>query len=369
MSNAGTPARIAIVGTGWRAAMFAGIVKALPEEFDLVGVAARGRESAERAAASWGTAAFDDPIALAAGARPELTIVCVPWPDNPEVVSALASEGFQVLSETPPAPDLAGLHRLWGRIGGLGLVQVAEQYCELPGQAARRAVVRGGAIGEVTGVEVSSTHGYHAVSLMRGFLGHAGAGPVTVQANRFTGALADPLSRAGWSDDLSPRPAETTVATLDFGTGYGLYDVTDNQWQNQLRFRRILVRGSLGEIQDDRVVRLAGPRQIVTSELRRHQLGYDLNLDGYDTEHISFEGAVVYANPFVGARFMDEEIAMGILLRQSVAWARGEAPGPYPLARACQDHAIGLAIDESLATGRAVTTAEQPWAGAEESLR
>lgn len=258
MTSTGRPARIAIVGAGWRAALFAGIMKALPEEFDLVGVAARRRESAERAAASWGTAAFDDPVALATGARPELTVVCVPWPDNPQVVSTLAAEGFRVLSETPPAPDLAGLHQLWDRIGGLGLVQVAEQYCELPGHAARRAVVRGGAIGEVSGVEVSSTHGYHAVSLMRGFLGHVGAAPVTVQANRFTGVLADPLSRAGWSDDLSPKPAETTVATVDFGTGYGLYDFTDNQWHNQLRFRRILVRGSRGEIQDDRVVRVVG---------------------------------------------------------------------------------------------------------------
>ena len=366
--STGTPARIGIVGTGWRAAMFAGIVNALPE-FELVGVAARRRGSAERAAASWGTMPFDDPLGLAAAARPELTIVCVPWPDNPDVIGALATEGHRVLSETPPAPDLAGLHRLWERIGGLDRVQVAEQYCELPGHAARRAVVRSGAIGEVSGVEVSSTHGYHAISLMRGFLDQIGAAPVTVQANRFSGTLADPLSRAGWSEDLTPKPADTTVATIDFGTGYGLYDFTDNQWHNQLRFRRILVRGSLGEIQDDRVVRLAGPRQIVTSELHRYQLGYDLNLDGYDTEHISFEGAVVYTNPFVGARFMDEEIAMGTLVRQSVAWARGEAAGPYPLARACQDHAIGLAIDESLASGRAVTTAEQPWAGAEESLR
>ena len=49
--------------------------------------------------------------------------------------------------------------------------------------------------------------------------------------------------------------------------------------------------------------------------MTRSQLGYDLNLDGYnDTEHISFDGDVVYRNPYLGIRLMDEEIALATLL-------------------------------------------------------
>lgn len=364
MANGTGPARIGIVGTGWRADLFAHIVRSLPEQFELVGVTARTPESRERAAERWGTPAYDSPADLVRQARSEVTVVSVPRTASPEVIEALVDADGHVLAETPPADDVADLHRLWNAVGEKNRVQVAEQYLALPGHAARLIAVERGLIGTVSAVEVSSTHDYHAISMMRGFLGHTSAEPVTVRAQRFEGALVDPLSRAGWSEDLEPKPAGTVIATIDFGSGHGLYDFTDNQWHNQLRHRRVLVRGSHGEIMDDDVVRLAGPQQIVRSRFERSQLGYDLNLDGYDTEHVSLHGEVLWQNPFLGARFMDEEIAMGTLLRDTAAWARDEGEAPYPLARACQDHAIAKAIHESRDTGKPVTTTTQPWGDA-----
>jgi hypothetical protein len=81
----------------------------------------------------------------------------------------------------------------------------------MPGHAARIALVRDGVIGEVTSVQVSSAHMYHAMSLIRHTLG-VGCGPVTVTARAFTAPLADPLSPGGWSDDLTPKDAVTTLA-------------------------------------------------------------------------------------------------------------------------------------------------------------
>ncbi len=362
--SAARPARIGIVGTAWRAEFFARIARALPGRFEIVGVAARTPASAERAALAWGTTPFASAVELVRRAQPEVTVVAVPWEANPTVIVELAEAGAVVLAETPPAPDLAGLRALWQRVGALDRVQIAEQYGALPTHAARLGAVRRGLIGTVSSVQVSSTHGYHAVSLMRGFLGHTDTNPTAVRAQSFVGPLVDPLSREGWSDDLAPKQAATILATVDFGSGHGLYDFTDNQWHNQLRRRRILIRGSHGEIQDDTVVRLAGPREIVTTQFRRQQLGYELNLDGYDTEHISLGGEIVYRNDFVGGRLMDEEIAMAAMLRDTVAWRNDEAPPPYPLARACQDHVIALAIDEALASGTEVVTQESPWPAA-----
>jgi hypothetical protein len=191
-----------------------------------------------------------------------------------------------------------------------------------------------------------------------------GFGPVGIGATRFTAPLVDPLNRFGWTDRDAPKDAGTVIATLDFGGASGLYDFTDNQWHNQLRLRRILIRGSHGEIADDTVVRLAAPRTIVKSALSRSQLGYDLNLDGYDTEHIAFDGAVVWHNPFLGLRLMDEEIAIASLMMATGRWARDIGPPPYPLAQACQDHLVSLAIDEAVAiisTGRRVATGAEPW--------
>ena len=143
----------------------------------------------------------------------------------------------------------------------------------------------------------------------------------------------------------------------------GLYDFTDNQWWNPLRTRHIVVRGSLGELVDDHVVRLVDPTSPVESHLVRRQTGIDLNLEGVDLDHISFDGRVVYRNPFKGTRLSEDDIAVAALLEQTGAWARDEGPEPYPLADGLQDHLISLAIEEAVATGSAVTTTTEAWAG------
>jgi hypothetical protein len=122
------------------------------------------------------------------------------------------------------------------------------------------------------------------------------------------------------------------------------------------------VRGNKGEIVDDAVIRLVDGPAITTSRIERYQLGYDLNLDGFDTEHLSFDGKVVFKNPFAGLRFMDEEIAIAQLMVQMADWIEGKAKPPYPLSQASQDQVISLAIDESIATGKTITTDKQVWA-------
>lgn len=356
------PVRLAIVGSGWRAEFFARLARALPESFELVGVTSRRPESVERVATAWGTQGYATVADLLAGASPQVTVVSTPWPVTPVATAEVARADGVVLAETPPAPDLDGLHTLWEEVGATGRVHVAEQYLSLPMHAARLAVVERGLVGEPQSVHVSSTHGYHAVAMIRGLLGAADDhGPVTVRAHRYGGRIVQPLTRDGWSDDDSVHDAGTVLATLDLDGRHGLYDFTDNQWHNQLRSRRILVRGTHGEISNDDVLRLSGPRQVTTTTLRRRQLGYDLDLDGYDTDHVSLGGEVLWSNPFIGKRFMDEEIAIATLMLGAADLARGEGPGPYPLARACHDHAVSLAIDEAVETDRPVTVARQPW--------
>jgi predicted dehydrogenase len=360
-SATGDAVTFGIVGSGWRAEFFARLAGLLPERLTLVGAAVRRPETAEDVTRRWGVPAYLSPAELIAAQRPAFVVISVPWPVTPELIGTLTEADVPVLAETPPAPDAAGLRALWARVGARRSVQVAEQYLLMPGHAARLELVRRGLIGVPTSVQVSSTHGYHAVSMIRGLTG-AGLGPVRVTASRHTAPLLDPLTRDGWTGATEPQPAATTLATLDFGDGVsGLYDFTDNQWHNRLRQRRIVVRGSHGEIADDTVVRWGGERTVLREEIRRSQLGHDLNLDGFDTELLSFAGEAVWRNPFLGLRLMDEEIAIAQLLCQTAAWSRDEGPAPYPLAEACQDHLLALAIDEAAASGQPVTTDREPW--------
>ena len=94
----------------------------------------------------------------------------------------------------------------------------------------------------------------------------------------------------------------------------------------------------------------------------RRQTGIDLNLEGFDLDHISFDGRVVYRNPFRGSRLSEDDIAVADLLERTGAWARGEGPAPYPLAEGLQDHLVSLAIEQSATTGRDVTTTIEAWA-------
>jgi predicted dehydrogenase len=353
---------IAVIGAGWRAQFFIRLAKMMPEKFEIVGVVARKEDVRTALNLEFGVKAFSSVSQLLGHKKPDFAIIGVSWDANPGIVEELVKAGVHVLCETPPAPTLEGLQELWKQVGPTGMVQVAEQYLYLPGHAARLAITQSGAIGEVGSVEISSTHGYHAVSIMRGFL-KSGFEPTTITTRQFESPLVDPLARAGWNEDLSPKNAKTTISLIDFGTGKsGLYNFVDNQWHNQLRHRRIVVRGSRGELVDDSVIRLTDGPAITTSRIERYQLGYDLNLDGFDTEHLSFDGQVVFKNPFTGLRLMDEEIAIAQLMSQMAEWLDGKAVAPYPLAEACQDHLVSLAIDESITTGKTVVTQKQAWA-------
>ena len=268
------------------------------------------------------------------GYRPDFVVTSVPHAVNPGIIADAVARGLPVLSETPPGDE----------VPDSPLVQVAEQYPLMPSHAARLAVVRSGTIGTVTQAQVSSTQYHHAVALIRAYLG-AGRGPVTVRATRHESTLVNPLDRAGWTGDPDPRPVTTTIATLDFGGGRsGLYDFTDNQTRNQLRFRRVLARGSHGELRDDEVVRLTGPRTIVRTPLVRHRRG-----------QISLGDRVLYRNPYASMRLNDDETALATMLAAMAAWVHGDGPPPYPLADGLHDQLIGRAIAEAAATGLVVT--------------
>jgi predicted dehydrogenase len=357
------PNRFGVVGVGWRAQYYLRLAALLPDRLEVVGIVGRDQERARKSATRWGAPAYASLAEMVASRHPDFIVGAVPWDATPGVVQAAVDLGLPILCETPPAPDLDGLRSLWQSVGARGLVQVAEQYPLLPSHASRLALARSGAIGQVTSVQVSSTHMYHAVALMRAFLG-AGFGPATASARTFVAPLLNPLVKDAWTDDDQLHDAKTIIATIDFGGSMGLYDFTDNQWHNQLRSRRIVIRGSMGEIVNDEVVRLVGPRTIVRSPLVRRQTGYDLDLDAYDTDHISLGDTILYRNPFPTLRFNDEEIAISTMLLAMAAWVRGEGEPPYPLAAGCQDHMVALAVEQSAVSGEPVTTFVEAWAAA-----
>lgn len=361
MASAGR-LRVGVIGAAWRGQYFLRLIAKFPELLECVGVVARREHVRQDLAERWKVATFETTEQLLDAGRPDFVVTSVSWEANPGILEEVVARGVPVLSETPPAPDLAKLRELWSAVGASGLVQVAEQYALMPTHAARLAVGCEGLIGEISSMQISSTHLYHAASLMRRYLG-VDFETAAVSARRFTGPLVNPSDRSGWTHDPVPRRAITTIATLEFESGRSaLYDFTENQSRNHLRSRRLLVRGSVGEINDDRVVRLIDTETILESRISRHQTGYELDHEGFDTAHLSLDGKVFWRNPFFGRRFNDEDIAISSILVAMVEWVRGEGPPPYPLAEAAQDHLIGLAIEQSADQQRLISTSDEAWA-------
>jgi len=345
--------KFAVIGTGWRAEFFTRLAQAISGVECVGSIVRTPRESLL-------------PIYLSLDecnlkARPDFLIASVPREITPSIIRMAVAAGIPIMAETPPAADLHLLRELWNDVGQSGLVQIAEQYLRLPSHAGRLNVVKSGAIGTPTHVQISSTHDYHAISLMRGYLG-AGIGPVRVNATAFNAPLQNPASRNGWNLDSEPVKVQSRIATIEFNsTLSGLYDFTDNQWHNQLRFRRVIVRGSHGEINDDQVIRWVHPDSFVTAPIVRRQTGYDLDLDGYRTDHLSFNSEIMYKNPFCKESWSDEEIAIATMIQEMSDWVGKRRPAPYPLADGIHDHRVALAIQESLDKSCAITTEKEAW--------
>jgi predicted dehydrogenase len=353
------PVRIGLIGTGWRADFYLRLAAALPS-LEIVAVSTRDATRGREIETAWSLPTTRTPGELIDSHRPDFVVASVPRAAMPSVIGAVASKGVAVLAETPPATDLASMQELWAGLERPELVQVAEQYPYLPRFQAYDALIAAGWLGTVTSAQLSWTHGYHAVALLRKLLG-VGFRDVRVAATAFRSPTTRSLGRDGWPADSELIEAEQMIATLDFGDRLGVYDFTDGQWFHPLMSRRSVVRGTTGEIVNDVVTRLVDPRTPVSSSMARRQTGVDGDLEGSDLDTISLDGEILYRNPYRGLRLSDEEIAIASMLEQLGSWLRHDGAPPYPLAEACQDQLIALAIDEAAASSSTVTIGRQSW--------
>jgi predicted dehydrogenase len=90
---------------------------------------------------------------LLAEVQPEVTVVCTPIPTHVDIALAAARAGSHVLLEKPPTPSAAEFDRLVAGLAGTGRAcQVGFQSLGSAAVSHVRALVAGGAIGEVRGI-------------------------------------------------------------------------------------------------------------------------------------------------------------------------------------------------------------------------
>jgi predicted dehydrogenase len=354
------PTRFGIVGGGWRSLFFLRVAQALPDRFEVAGMMVRNEARGKELERTWGVKTYRTMDELLRINDLRFVVVSVHPTVAPQIISILVEHAIPALTETPPAPDLAGLLALHALSKRGARIQVAEQYHLQPMHAARLAFAHSGKLGTVTQAQISIAHGYHGVSLIRRFLGIRFE-PVTITAHSFTSPLIAGPDRSGPPTQERMIQSEQQIAYLDFGSKLGVFDFTTDQYRSWIRTRRLLVRGDHGEISATRVRYLVDYRTPITLDFVRQDAGTNGNIEGYYHKGILAGSEWVYENPFVPARLNDEEIAVASCLAGMDAYADG-GPDIYSLAEASQDHYINLMIKQALSSGEKVVTTLQPWA-------
>ena len=354
------PIRFALIGAGWRAEFFLRIAQALPQRFSIVGVSSRRPERRDELQRLFGVPVFADAQEMLQKTKPLFAVVSVPRAASPAMIRLATEAGCPVLAETPPAGTLEEMIALCDLARNGAKIQVAEQYPFQPQHAARLAFLASGKMGQLSYVQISITHGYHAMALVRKILNVGFACP-TVSGRRFTAPVIAGPGRTGCPTTESITASAQDFVYFDFGNKLALYDFAGAQYFSYIRRQRLLVRGERGEMVDDNATYLPNPRQPISVDFHRHEAGPNGNLEGFYLKGIQAGEQWIYENPLAPARLSDDEIAVGTCLLKMAQYVQTGQPF-YSLAEACQDAYLEQVANEALSTGKAVQAQPQPWA-------
>jgi predicted dehydrogenase len=233
------PLRVALIGTARRSSYLYGpLVRALPQDVELVAVWGRRDEPARQLGESLGVPWYTDLDRLVRHSAPQIGIVSVNYHANGEVGLQAVEHGLNVLLETPIAHRLAEADAIIAAAQRQGLlIEVAEQFHRRPLEQIKLALLGSGLFGRVhTSFNDFAGHGYHGVSVMRSYLGFdARPTQVTGAVRRYD--LAPHWSRLAGTQGGRTETQEHGIVEFERGQ-LGLFHWTDVGYDSALRWWR-----------------------------------------------------------------------------------------------------------------------------------
>ena len=165
---------VAVVGAGRRAAgSWLPTIDILNDQLDLLAVcntgALRGEEQAEKYGVNW----YANVETMLDNERPDFVAVVVKPAQTHVVARTVLERGISVITETPVAATLEDADTLIEVAKEKGAhIEVAENLYRMPSERIKRALILNGVFGRIwRGHNNSRTHNYHAVSLIRSYVG------------------------------------------------------------------------------------------------------------------------------------------------------------------------------------------------------
>ncbi|MBO4367205.1 MAG: Gfo/Idh/MocA family oxidoreductase [Clostridia bacterium] len=335
--------RFALIGGGWRAQFFARTAQALPELFELTGTWMRDSEKREVWAKTYGgraAASVDELIAM----KPEFIVVSLPTGVQIELLEKLLSADIPLLLETPLGRDDGALAKVRELADGrTGLINTAEQYTEWPLYRAWTEIIRLGLIGNVHSVTASSVHGYHAVSVIRHFLG-TGMEKCRLTGFRYKYPIVKTGDRSGivYGGEMSSYTRD--IVNMEFASGKtALYDFSNELYHTRILSRGFVIRGDRGEISWDSVRYVNSDGMPVLQKIERDSLGYNDN-NKMCLVALTLGDRYLYRNPYGHARINDDEIAVASIMEKMGKKARGELKDAYSFEDSMRDAELSILL-------------------------
>lgn len=299
-----------IIGAGWRSEFYIRIATLLPETFRVSGIYIRNSKTVQKFSVEYSVPIFSTLEELL-DTDFDFLVSCVNKASICDMITTICSRGFPLLSETPIGINDMQRESFFKKLQPKWRVQVAEQFPFQPRNMAIKKIIESGILGDVHQVQLSSCHDYHAASLIRFFLNTGDEVP-QIETLSIPDHVARYNSRAGLMEPVVIE-CEQKLVLLRFQNKTALYDFNFEQYFSDIRTTRILVRGTLGEIVDNKCTYLKDglPHSFT---LDRNVMGTNENLDGFALRNITGNGEVWYQNPFPYVRMSDEEIAIATCL-------------------------------------------------------
>ena len=364
------PIRVAIIGTAKRSSYLYGpLLKALPEEVELVSIWGRSLDPARRLGESLGVPWYTDLARLVQETAPQIGIVCVAYDANGQVGLMAVEHGLHVLLETPIAHKLSEADAIIAAAARRGVkIEVAEQFHRRPLEQIKLKLIESGLFGRVhTSFNDFAGHGYHGVSVMRSYLGFD-AIPTQVIGTVRRYDLVPHWARL--EGNRGPRVETQEHGIMDFAGGQvGIFHWTDVGYDSPLRWwrsSRFLAEAGMGvtvgvglEAQEWLTLLAVGgeaPR-FITLERRWERVD-----GGALVAMVAHTGdrdrpIVRWDNPFRpaeqghGVQWHDDQVGVAGCLMSLIDAVRNDIEPTYGPVQACLDQEIILAMRQSSLEG------------------
>lgn len=327
--------KFALIGYGYRAKFYLRIAKALPKDFEVVGVFVIDNQTKQEVMEKEGVFATKEKNDIV-NLKPDFIVNASPKDLTHDISLDWIRLGLNVLQETPLAISYEQLEETWKNPWIKNNYQIAEQYILYPEIESLIAIVKSHIIGEVHDITISMMHDYHAYSVIRALFSNENLKDFKLTGKKYEEYVTRTRSRYETFTDGVLISTKRSHVIFEWKDKRAVYDFSSEQYRSPIRHQTIHIKGSRGEIFNNMVYFLNEKNEPTSLPIEIIE-----NLG--DIQQISFNNQILYQKQINLST--QDEIAIARLLYKMKDFVSSKKE-IYPLRYALEDAYVSLLMNE-----------------------